>query len=153
MSWKNYSLPLVLYVRLIMVIQLLLVLSFLWWPCCSSMNPKFVWNKRRSNSEVSMWFNSKTDAHSVITYFQKIHQQLNFGVQGRSICIPISFKVMWTPTEFLDYLMISWYLPSHLFHLQQNIYNTCSLQWVKSTELHHTGDQPLTLCNWHFSIP
>lgn len=153
MSWKNYSLPLVLYVRLIMVIQLLLVLSFLWWPCCSSMNPKFVWNKRRSNSEVSMWFNSKTDAHSVITYFQKIHQQLNFGVQGRSICIPISFKVMWTPTEFLDYLMISWYLPSHLFHLQQNIYNTCSLQWVKSAELHHTGDQPLTLCNWHFSIP
>ena len=123
MSYKNYSHSLVLYVRLIMVTKLLLVLSLLWWPCCSSPNPKFVWNKRkkRSNSEVSMWLNSTPDAHSVITYFQKIHQQLNFEVQGRSICTIQSFTVLQTPAEFLDYLMISWYLSSHLFQLQQNI--------------------------------
>jgi len=54
-----------------------------------------------------MWFNSKTDVPSVIVYFQKTHKQLNFGVQDKSICIIISFTVMWTPAEFLDYLMIS----------------------------------------------
>jgi hypothetical protein len=48
--------------------------------------------KKRSNSEVSTRLNSTPDIHSVITHFQKIYQQLNFGVQGRSICIIISLQ-------------------------------------------------------------
>jgi len=84
---------------------------------------------------------------SVIAYFQKIHQQLNFGVQGWSTCIIISFTVMWTrvPGLFNDKLI------SVITRSTSNKISTIPVVYSDSQELpgelHHSGDQPLTLFN------